>query len=414
MMRKTLSLLFVALAAMSAGADGIQVIHLGQGDALSTLLDRTQAADSLVISGPMDADDCDALGAYCREAGPRGINLADAQFEDDELPMTALGWLKGITLLGRVERETRNQIEYVTLPAGLQTVGKRSLYGMFGLKEAVVPQGVTSIKDEAFCASGITRLVLPAGLKEIGREAFFFCQSLQSLDLPDGLERIGGKAFENTDISEVRLPSQLAELNYGTFSYCYKLTKVVFTGPLEEIGMNGFCYSPVKEVVWPAGLKTIGEWAFDNCAFERLDLPYGLEEISDGAFQGNDYLREVTLPSTLVRLSHDAFCYCYALETMVCRASVPPVVVPHPYGADNVEWMFQTVLYVPDASVESYRHAPYWQNFKEIKGLSTSGIAADYAEGGDDSPCYDLQGRRLTAKPRHGLYIQGGRKYVVK
>ena len=154
-MRKTLSLLFVALTAMSAGADGIQVIHLGQGDALSTLLDRTQAADSLVISGPMDADDCDALGAYCREAGPRGINLADAQFEDDELPMTALGWLKGITLLGKVERETRNQIEYVTLPAGLQTMGKRSLYGMSGLKEAVVPQGVTSIKDEAFCASGL-------------------------------------------------------------------------------------------------------------------------------------------------------------------------------------------------------------------------------------------------------------------
>ena len=155
MMRKTLSLLFVALAAMSAGADGIQVIHLGQGDALSTLLDRTQAADSLVISGPMDADDCDALGAYCREVGPRGINLADAQFENDELPVTALGWFEGTLWPSTEELKTRDQIEYVTLPAGLQTVGKRSLYGMLGLKEAVVPQGVTSIKDEAFCASGL-------------------------------------------------------------------------------------------------------------------------------------------------------------------------------------------------------------------------------------------------------------------
>jgi hypothetical protein len=31
-----------------------------------------------------------------------------------------------------------------------------------------------------------------------------------------------------------------------------------------------------------------------------------------------------------------------------------------------------------------------------------------------DSAIYDLTGRRLNGKPERGIYIQGGKKYVIK
>lgn len=43
-------------------------------------------------------------------------------------------------------------------------------------------------------------------------------------------------------------------------------------------------------------------------------------------------------------------------------------------------------------------------------GISTLAAGQDR----QDAPLYDLSGRRLTGKPQHGVYIQNGRKFVVK
>ena len=43
-----------------------------------------------------------------------------------------------------------------------------------------------------------------------------------------------------------------------------------------------------------------------------------------------------------------------------------------------------------------------------------AGIDSPVSSPTTDAPLYDLQGRRLSAKPVKGMYIQGGRKYVVK
>ena len=41
-------------------------------------------------------------------------------------------------------------------------------------------------------------------------------------------------------------------------------------------------------------------------------------------------------------------------------------------------------------------------------GISTVPVAAS------PEAVYDLTGRRLRTSPRHGIYIQGGRKYIRK
>ena len=56
------------------------------------------------------------------------------------------------------------------------------------------------------------------------------------------------------------------------------------------------------------------------------------------------------------------------------------------------------------------------ENFEMVQtGLSTpSGIASMTAAKATTSPIFDLQGRRLSGKPEKGIYIQDGKKRIVK
>ena len=67
---------------------------------------------------------------------------------------------------------------------------------------------------------------------------------------------------------------------------------------------------------------------------------------------------------------------------------------------------------------ETLAFQPAWGQLKQpmwfsVGGLST-GIGNSYFQIEDADQMYDLQGRRLTTKPIHGMYIQNGKKYWVK
>jgi len=68
--------------------------------------------------------------------------------------------------------------------------------GAFGgfledIKEIIIPEGITSIEDNAFegCAT-LTTVTLPGSLKHIGRNAFVDCKSLKTVVLPDSISAI--------------------------------------------------------------------------------------------------------------------------------------------------------------------------------------------------------------------------------
>ena len=76
-------------------------------------------------------------------------------------------------------------------------------------------------------------------------------------------------------------------------------------------------------------------------------------------------------------------------------------------------------LYVPAESVEAYKYASQGKDFGRILPITPTvveSMTADEALGmnKDDTAIYDLNGRRLHEKPARGLYIQGGKKYLVK
>ena len=59
------------------------------------------------------------------------------------------------------------------------------------LKEVIIPDGITTIRGEAFVGcSNLTSVTLPASLKRIERNAFFDCTSLVTINIPSDIDVI--------------------------------------------------------------------------------------------------------------------------------------------------------------------------------------------------------------------------------
>ena len=71
---------------------------------------------------------------------------------------------------------------------------------------------------------------------------------------------------------------------------------------------NGvFAESAVEEIGFPSTLKKIESYAFWNCKkLKCVTLPEGLETIGEYSFS-NSWLKEVTVPSTVVEIMENAF-----------------------------------------------------------------------------------------------------------
>ena len=88
--------------------------------------------------------------------------------------------------------------------------------------DLVIPDGVTSIGDSAFCScSGLTSVTIPDSVTSIGANAFSGCSGLTSVTFPVGVTSIGDRAFEG----------------------CSGVEKIVFDGDAPEIGDS--CFSGV-------------------------------------------------------------------------------------------------------------------------------------------------------------------------
>jgi hypothetical protein len=151
----------------------------------------------------------------------------------------------------------------------------------------------------------------------------------------------------------------------------------------------------------------------------ELSLPedYNGEKymIGDGAFRDNTNLTSVFIPASVTGIEENAFNGCGNLACFTMASPVPPAaVVENSFGTINYIY---TTLYVPEGSLAAYQTADVWKYFMKIKEYDPTGIEDVVLDTESSNlPVYNLQGVRMKDMDNlpSGIYIQGGKKFIVK
>lgn len=126
--------------------------------------------------------------------------------------------------------------------------------------------------------------------------------------------------------------------------------------------------SGLTSVVLPSDKTTIGKSAFSSCGnLVEVTLNEGLTTIGEAAFQNCTKLPSITIPSTVTSVGVNFMRQCAALQEVVMLPTTPPTI-----GVNSFLQSYNlTSIYVPDASVSSYKGASGWSSFADkIKPIS--------------------------------------------
>lgn len=270
-----------------------------------------------------------------------------------------------------------------SIPDGLQDSGTN--YGVFhkctNLTEVDLDwENMTKIGGNAFngCTSlSFEELNLP-NLTSLGQNAFYGVKIKKMVLGSDGVtltlptattssQNFGDKSV----LEEVELHGVTSIPNNSFCGYTNLTISNFISNEITSIGGSAFYNTKLKgEINLPSLTGVITSYTFGKTQVEKvtnLGSITGLTNstTSTGApFYQCMNLKLAILPETLTVIGGYIFSGCSNLETIVCRAIEPPTVY-------STSIPSQTIIYVPDESVEAYKTATNWSTYADrIKPLS--------------------------------------------
>lgn len=201
--------------------------------------------------------------------------------------------------------------------------------GNVELRQPEAGEKYTSIANGVFGGNqNITYVKLPMGLETIGTEAFKGCTALKGVYLPASVNKIENSAFENcTAMTQISVPKAVTSIGDAAFKGDMRLylvyMKDVDYSELKSIGAEAFSGCVVlsqlcghSDFVFPTRLETVGVSAFQDCrAIKKIDFSANkkLTAIGAHAFAGCTGLTDLTPGKTLTEIPEGAFAGCTAL-----------------------------------------------------------------------------------------------------
>ena len=109
---------------------------------------------------------------------------------------------------------------------------------IFGCKNTIIPNSVTSIGDGAFSGcNSLTSITIPNSVTSIGGEAFGNCSGLTSITIPNSVTSIGSAAFERcSGLTSITIPNSVTAIDSTTFEGCSGLTSITIPNSVTAIG----------------------------------------------------------------------------------------------------------------------------------------------------------------------------------
>ena len=250
----------------------------------------------------------------------------------------------------------------------------------------VVPDGTEILRPHAFSGCGsITSLTLPNSLKIIYNGALTGLHGVTTLVIPDSVKRIercSSYPATTTNLTSLTLGSGLEYIGNNAFYNRTNLTSITClatTPPTLNTNTNAFdntnncpIYVPAASVdtykaAWTryaSRIVGISPYATFNSIVDRsisgdYTIPSDVTVIGYGAFYGCTSLTSVTIPSGVTSIGGSAFYNCTGLTSVTVLATTPPNL----NGANHFNNTNNCPIYVPAASVETYKAASVWSTY---------------------------------------------------
>ena len=255
----------------------------------------------------------------------------------------------GITSIGNYAFFRNEEIEEVSLPSTLQSVGTSAFYGA-ALSSLELPQGLTTISNSALGGiKKLTEIEIPDSVTDIGKTAFTGCTNLERVTLP-----CSAVLANSTD-------------NYNDVFYnCNKLNTLYFTkgtGSMpdyETVSPFKAISGTLTEVSFAEGVDYIGQNTFRDCSkLETVNMPLTQPVIGKDAFKGTPYYKstfdekgliisgtilcdgmyaegDVVIPDGITEISNDAFKNNKNITSIIIPESVKTVGASVFYGCTGL------------------------------------------------------------------------------
>lgn len=151
------------------------------------------------------------------------------------------------------------------------------------------------------------------------------------------------------------------------FMSAARVRKITLPPSIVEIEDEAFkCCGGANIIHLNEGLKRIGNSALFFCNnLNEITIPDSVTVIGSQAFMSCGYMTSATIGSGITKMDQ-TFLGCKNLKTITCRAINPPIITEETFSHETYQ---SANLYVPYNSVQSYKKAANWKNFKHIYAL---------------------------------------------
>ena len=286
-----------------------------------------------------------------------------------------------VTEIGNGAFENCSSISSIIIPNSVTELASNVFEGCTGLTSITIPQSVTKIGSKAFFrCSGLSKVEIGDSVTEIGSAAFYCCTGLTSITIPNSVTKIGGNAFCGCQsLTSAILGNGITEIKGGSFFGCSSLASITIPDNVNKIEMEAFsgCTS-LTSITIPNNVAYIDLGAFSGCTnLTTVIIGNGMTSIESDTFEGCTSLSTVIIGNK-VSFIDGAFTNCSELKDVFCYAESVPDISVYTFMNSYIEY---ATLHVPETSVELYKSADYWKDFKNIVKIDKGdGVCLDKSE----------------------------------
>lgn len=360
--------------------------------------------------------------------------------------LTSVKMSNSVTSIGENAFEGCSSLASVDISDNVTRIGNLAFHDCYNLTSITIPSGVTDIELWTFdgCSlakviinsnaivakdynsgSSLTRLfglhvkefVLGEEITSIGNNAFNGNSAI-SINIPYNVTSIGESAFAGSAITSINIPGKVTSIGDNAFYNCTGLTSVQVESGNTVYDSRENCNALIRtedntlmvgcqNTKIPNSVTAIDDYAFYFCTgLTSITIPNGVKTIGDFAFTACENLASVILPINMSSIGIRAFAFCEKMTDIYCYAEELPEL------GDLVFYNSQAnaTLHVPAASLETYKAADQWKDFKSFVALTdedpkpTAISSKEYVPLTATKAIFDLQGHQLT-QPKKGINI---------